>query len=110
MAAAWAGSGSANRGCEELSNMTESSFMQGWLSLIGSLAMIALILTAIGIMLGIRKPADAPRHIGAIVGIVIVLIFMRGVFVSAWSGLSLWQRIVLGRDRNWFLAMVETAQ
>jgi hypothetical protein len=57
--------------------------------------MIALILTAFGVMLGLVKPADVPRRVGAILGVAIVLILISGVVVNAWSGLSLWQRIAL---------------
>jgi predicted membrane protein len=60
---------------------------------VGSLAIIALILTALGIMLCIVKPADALRRVAAILGIVIVLIFIHGVLVSAWSCMPLWEKI-----------------
>ena len=76
-------------------NMTESSFMHGWVVLLGSLAMIALVLTAFGIMLGTVKPADAVKHAGAFLGIVIVLMLIPGILVNAWSGMSLWQQIGL---------------
>ena len=46
--------------------MIESNFMQAWVTLAGSLTMIALLLTAFGLMLGIMKPADALRRVGAI--------------------------------------------
>jgi hypothetical protein len=36
--------------------MTGSNFMQGWVTFAGSLAIIALILTAFGLMLGIVNP------------------------------------------------------
>ena len=75
--------------------MSASNFMHGWVALTGSLATIALILTAFGIMLGIVKPADVLKHVGAILGIVIVLMLIPGVLVSAWSCMSLWQRIGL---------------
>ena len=75
--------------------MSASNFMHGWVALTGSLATIALILTASGIMLGIVKPADVLKHVGTILGIVIVLMLIPGVLVSAWSGMSLWQRIAL---------------
>jgi hypothetical protein len=75
--------------------MSASNFMHGWVALTGSLATIALILTAFGIMLGIVKPADVLKHVGAILGIVIVLMLIPGVLVSAWLGMSLWQRIGL---------------
>jgi len=75
--------------------MSASNFMQAWVALTGSLAIIAIILTAIGLMLGVVKPADAGRHLGAILGVVIVLMFFPGVLVSVWSGLSFWQQIAL---------------
>ena len=75
--------------------MTGSSLMHGWVSILGSLAMIAIILTAFGLMVGIVKPADAVKHIGAIFGIVIGLMVIPGILGSAWSALSLWQQIAL---------------
>lgn len=75
--------------------MSELNFMHGWVALTGSLATIALILMAFGLMLGIVKPADALKHVGAILGFVIVLMLIPGVLVSAWLGMSLWQRIAL---------------
>jgi hypothetical protein len=75
--------------------MNGSSFMHWWINLVGSLATIALILTAFGIMLRIVKPDDVLKRIGAILSIVIVLMLIPGILVSAWSALSLWQQIVL---------------
>ncbi len=75
--------------------MSGLSFMQGWVALAGSLGMIAIILTAFGLMLGIVKPADATKHLGAILGTVIVLIAIPGVLVRVWSGMSLWQQVGL---------------
>jgi hypothetical protein len=75
--------------------MTGSSFTQGWLTLTGSFAIIALILTAFGIMLGIVKPADALGRAGAVMGVVVALIVLPGVLVSAWLDMSLWQQIGL---------------
>jgi hypothetical protein len=73
--------------------MNGSNFMQGWVALAGSLAMIALILTAFGLMLGIVKPADALRRVGAILGVVMLLMVLPAVLVNLWSGMSLWQRL-----------------
>jgi Zn-dependent protease with chaperone function len=75
--------------------MTGSNLMQGCAALAGSLATIALILTAFGLMLGIVKPADVPKRIGVILSIVVTLMVIPGVLVSAWSGVSLWQQIAL---------------
>ena len=75
--------------------MNGSNFMQGWLTLLGSLAIIALILTAFGIMLGIVKPADAVNRVGATLSIIIVLMMAPGILVGIWSAMSLWQQIGL---------------
>jgi len=75
--------------------MNGSNFMQGWLTLTGSLATIALILTAIGIMLGIVKPADALRRVAAILGIVMLLLVLPAILLNIWSALSLWQWLAL---------------
>jgi hypothetical protein len=72
-----------------------SNLMKGWVALAGSLAMIALILTAFGFMLGIVKPADALRRVAAILGIVILLLMLPAIIVSAWTAMSLWQQLAL---------------
>lgn len=48
------------------------------------LAAIAFILTAFGIMLGIVKPADALRRVGAILGIVVLLMVIPVTLVNVW--------------------------
>src|ERR1035441_3990981 len=75
--------------------MNGSNFMQGWAALTGSLAMIALTFTALGLMLRIVKPDDAARYVGAVLGIVILLALAPGILLSAWSAISVWQRIAL---------------
>jgi hypothetical protein len=75
--------------------MNGSNFMTGWVALTGSVAMIALIFTALGLMLGIVKPSDTARHVGAILGIVILLTVAPGILLSAWSAIPVWQRIAL---------------
>ena len=75
--------------------MNESIFMHGWASIIGSLATIAIIVTALGVLLGVLKPADALKHGGAFVGVAIVVVLIVTVLVGLWSSMSLWQRTVL---------------
>jgi hypothetical protein len=65
------------------------------LALTGSLAIVALILTAFGLMFGIVKPADAIRRVAAILGVVIALMLAPGILVGVWSAMSLWQRLGL---------------
>ena len=73
----------------------ESNFMHGWAVLLGSLSLIALALMAFGIMLGMVKPADAVKHVGAILGIIIMLMLVSGIMLGAWLAILLWQRIAL---------------
>ena len=75
--------------------MIKTSLMQGWAVLVGSFAVISLILIALGLMVGIVKTADAPKRIGTIVSIVIILIVFPAFVASAWLALSLWQQIAL---------------
>ena len=75
--------------------MNGLSFMQGWTMSVGSLAMIALILTAFGLMLGIVKPADALRRIAAILGVIMLLLVLPAVLVTIWSSMLLWQQLAL---------------
>src|SRR5580700_4832099 len=94
-AAAAVGSNNGLSGREECHTMGELSLMHSWVSLLGSLATIAIILTAIGLMVGIVKPVDAMKSIGAILVIVIGLIVIPGLLWSTWSAMSLWQQLGL---------------
>jgi hypothetical protein len=75
--------------------MIVSNLIVWWQTFLGSLAMIGVILIAVGIMFGIVKPADAMKHVGAILGIVSVLMLAPCILLNAWSGMSLWQEIAL---------------
>jgi hypothetical protein len=66
-----------------------------WVTLTESVATIALILTAFGLMLGIVKPADALRRVAAILGIVMLLMVLPALLVNVWTAMSLWQRLAL---------------
>jgi asparagine N-glycosylation enzyme membrane subunit Stt3 len=69
------------------------NFMQGWLTLVGSFAIIALVLTAFGLMLGILKLADAFKRIGVIVGTVIALLILPQIVIGEWMALTIWHQI-----------------
>jgi len=75
--------------------MIESALMHWWVAILGSLAMIAFVLLASGIMLGMTKPGDAVKHGGAILGIIIALMFAPCIILNAWLAVPLWQRIAL---------------
>ncbi len=70
--------------------------MAGWLSILQFLASVGIVVVAFGLMFGMLKPSDALKHIGAILGIVIVLMLLPGIVVSAWRAIPVWQRFGLG--------------
>jgi len=73
--------------------MNESILIDGWATIIGSLATIAIIVTALGILLGVLKPAEALKRIAALLGISILLMLIPGALVNLWLNMSLWQKI-----------------
>jgi uncharacterized membrane protein YfcA len=75
--------------------MYEPNVVQGCESIVGSLAIIAIIVTAFATMLGLVKPSDTARYCGVIVGSAVVLILIVSVFVGLWSSMSLWQKAVV---------------
>jgi hypothetical protein len=75
--------------------MTASSTLHFWFQLMGSVAMLAVILTALGLMMGLVKLADIPRKLGTLLGIVILSTILPGFLISAWARMSMWQQIAL---------------
>jgi hypothetical protein len=75
--------------------MDATNVVHGWSQIVGSLAVIAIIMTALGTMLGLVKPADALKYCGAIAGIAIVLVLLVSVLVGLWSSMSLWQKAIV---------------
>jgi len=72
-----------------------TAFGNTWMTITQSFATIALILTGIGLMLGIVKPAEALKYVGAILGTAIMVILIPGALANLWSAISLWRWIGL---------------
>ena len=75
--------------------MYATNVIHGWSQIVGSFATIAIIITALGTMLCLVKPADALKYCGAIAGIAIVLVLLVSVLVGLWSSMSLWQKTIV---------------
>src|ERR1700735_4180349 len=75
--------------------MTATSITQFWSALLGSAAMLAVVLTALGLMIGLVKLADIPKKLGTILAILIALTILPGLLLSAWARISLCQQIAL---------------
>ena len=65
------------------------------MTLVGSVAVIAIIVTAFGLMLGLLKPADAFKRIGVIAGTAIALFELPQIVIYAWSTIPWWQQLAL---------------
>jgi glycerol-3-phosphate acyltransferase PlsY len=76
--------------------MDGTAVMHGWAQIVGSLATIAIIVTALGTIIGLVKPADALKYCSAIAGIAMVLVMLVSVLVSLWLSLSMWQKAIAG--------------
>jgi len=75
--------------------MAGSSIVASAESIIGSFALLALIVVALGTMIGLVKPSDVAGHVGVIVGLAMVMILLVSVFVGLWASMSLWQKVIL---------------
>jgi uncharacterized membrane protein YoaK (UPF0700 family) len=79
--------------------MAETNLMHGWVGIVESAALVAIVILAMGIMVRAVKPSDVTRHLGSILCIVILLLVLPAIMVNAWSTMSYWQHlgiIVLG--------------
>jgi len=75
--------------------MVASSIVAGAQTIIGSFALIALIVVALGTMVGVVKPSEVVDRVGVIVGLTIVASLLVSVFVGLWGTMSVWQEVVL---------------
>jgi hypothetical protein len=73
--------------------MWQATVVQSWASIVGSLALIALIVIALGTIVGLIKPADVMQSVGVVIGFVVATILLVSVLVALWSSMSLWQRL-----------------
>ena len=87
-----------------------AAVMAGWLTILQLLAIVGIVSVALGLMLGTVKPGDALKHIGAILGIVILLMLLPGILVNTWSRLLLWQKIGLAAIVVLFLLLRQSQQ
>lgn len=73
--------------------MVETNLLRRWDGIVESVAFVAIVILAIGVMVSAIKPSDAAKHLGALLCIVILLIVLPAIIVSAWYSMSLWQHL-----------------
>jgi hypothetical protein len=73
--------------------MIEARLLSVWDGLAGSAALIAIIVLAFCVMVGAVKAGDVPRHLGVIVGVVVLLIMLPAIIAGLWSTMSFGQHL-----------------
>lgn len=73
--------------------MIEARLLSVWDDLVGSVALIAIIVLAFCVMVNAAKARDVLRRLGVIVGVVILLIMLPAIITGLWSTMSFGQRL-----------------
>ena len=73
--------------------MIETRLLSAWDGFIGAAALIAIIVLAYCVMAGAVKVGDAPRHLGVIVSVVILLTILPAIIVGLWNAMSFGQHL-----------------
>lgn len=73
--------------------MLESSLMHWWAGIVESVALLATLILAIGLIVSAVKPSNAARHLGTILCVVILLLILPAVMMTAWYSMSFWQHL-----------------
>src|SRR5579872_6186632 len=73
--------------------MIESRLFSLWDSLVGSAAPVAFIVLGLCVMMRVVNLGDVARHIGVVVGVVILLVTLPPIIVSLWSSMTLGQHL-----------------
>jgi hypothetical protein len=72
-----------------------ATIMAGGLSTLQLLAIVGIIVVALGLMADMVKPSDALKHLCAILGTVTILTLLLEILMGAWSDLLPWQKLGL---------------
>jgi Ca2+/Na+ antiporter len=71
----------------------ESSLVSAWGGLLGSATLAAIVILALCVMVGAVKQENLLRHLGMIVGVVILLIMLPAIIISLWNSMTLGQHL-----------------
>lgn len=64
-----------------------------WWNAILEAAVIAIVVIAIGLMIGVIDARRAVGRIGAVLGAVVLLLVLPSILLGLWRSLSLWQQL-----------------
>lgn len=79
--------------------MIETNLMRGWAGVVESAALFALAILGICLIVSAVKPADAVKHLAAIICCTILLLILPAIMMAAWSSMTSWQHfgiVILG--------------
>lgn len=90
--------------------MIEARIFSVWDGLVGSAALIAIIILALCVMVNTVEPSDAPRHLSVIVGVAIMLIMLPAAIVALWSSMTVGQHLGIAMIVIAIIFLISTAQ
>ncbi len=73
--------------------MIESRLFSAWDGLVGSVALIAIIVLALSVMVRFVKLGDVLRHLGVILVGAILLVMLPAIIASLWTSMTLTQHL-----------------
>jgi hypothetical protein len=73
--------------------MIETNLMRGWVGIVESIALFAITVLAVGLILGAVKISDVMKHLGAILGVLILLLMLPAIIASVWSSMFDWEHL-----------------
>jgi hypothetical protein len=73
--------------------MIETRLLSAWDGFIGAAALVAIIALGLCVMVRVVKTGDVPRHLGMIVGIVILLVMLPALIVGLRNGMTFGQQL-----------------
>jgi len=73
--------------------MIEARLISLWRGLVGSAALLAIIILGLCVMVSAVKFGDVPRRLGVIVSVVILLIMLPAIIVGLWNAMSFGQHL-----------------
>jgi hypothetical protein len=73
--------------------MNGTNLLSGWVGIAESVALMAIVVLAMFLMVGVVKLGDVLRHLVAIFGVTILLIMLPAIMGSLWSSMTFWQHL-----------------
>ena len=70
-----------------------TDILSWWNAILEAAAVIAIVVIAIGLMIGVIDARRAVGRIGAVLGTIVLLLVLPSILLGLWRSLSLWQQL-----------------